>query len=305
MTTSTSQTFYEWVASGVRAIDGGLAGELEVRGHDLSDNLWSARLLRDDPGSIQEVHENYVQVGAGVLISASYQASRMGFVQVGLEPASADDLLRESVRLARAASQTSTKKVWVAASVGPYGAVLGGGQEYVGNYGKSRQELAEFHRERIEVLAQENPDVLACETIPDLLEVEALLEVLADFSHIPAWISMSCKNASLTCAGQPIKELKHLVSALPNIAAIGINCTMPEHVTSLLTQLQGNKPLVVYPNAGRVWDGNARQWIGEGMTTIPHSAISEWVNVGASLIGGCCGLGPTAIADLSDQLSLG
>jgi homocysteine S-methyltransferase len=152
------------------------------------------------------------------------------------------------------------------------------------------------------VLAQAKPDLFACETIPDIVEVNALVEVLAEFG-IPAWISMSAKDGQNTCAGQPIEELAHAVRESAEVVAIGVNCTMPEYVGELLGRLNAvsDLPFVVYPNAGRVWDGEGRCWIGEGLTTIPQVAIDEWVANGALLIGGCCGLGPDAIDALELQ----
>lgn len=213
--------------------------------------------------------------------------------------------MKLSITLAKDVAAKAPEKVWVAASVGPYGAVLGGGQEYVGNYGVAHKDLVRFHRERIEVLASANPDVFACETIPDLDEVRALVEVLADFPHIPAWITMSAQDGASTCAGQGIGHLAEIVKDCESIVAIGINCTMPEHVTSLLRKLSAKTslPLVVYPNAGRVWDGENMCWIGEGHTTLPTKIVSEWVSAGATLIGGCCGLGPEAITQLEKDLA--
>ena len=286
----------DWLAAGPHAIDGGLSGELEKRGHDLSDSLWSARLLRDAPEAIAAVHADYVAAGAKVLITASYQASRVGFAEVGLSHDEADELMRRSIELAR---EVATPDVLIAASVGPYGAVLGGGQEYHGNYGLSHEELVAFHTERIAVLAQAKPDLFACETIPDIVEVKALVEVLANFG-IPAWISMSCKDGAHTCAGQPIEELAAAVAGSAEVVAIGVNCTMPEFVGELVGRLGAvsDLPMVVYPNAGRVWDGAGRCWIGEGLTVIPEIAVDEWVAAGVKLVGGCCGLGPQAIAAL-------
>ena len=217
----------------------------------------------------------------------------------------ADDLMRLSITLAKDVASTSPEKVWVAASVGPYGAVLGGGQEYVGNYGVAHADLVKFHRERIEVLASAKPDLFACETIPDLDEVRALLEALADYPEIPAWITMSAQDGASTCAGQGIGHLAELVSAVPSVVAIGVNCTKPEYVTSLLKKLasKSDLPLVVYPNAGRVWDGENMCWIGQGHDTLPTPVITEWVKAGAALIGGCCGLGPVAIRQLDQDLS--
>lgn len=300
-----TQSFSSWLAQGPWPIDGGLSGELEKRGHDLADKLWSARLLRDEPSAIAAVHQDYVAAGGRVIITSSYQASRQGFAATGMSNDQADDLMRMSITLAKEVAAAADEKVWVAASVGPYGAVLGGGQEYVGNYGVAHEELVKFHRERIEVLASAKPDLFACETIPDLDEVRALLEVLADYPDIPAWITMSARDGESTCAGQGIGHLAELVKNSPNIVALGINCTMPEHVTSLLSKLaeKTSLPLVVYPNAGRVWDGQAMCWIGEGHTTLPTQIIEEWVKAGAMLIGGCCGLGPDAITQLDQDLA--
>ena len=299
-----TQSFASWLEDGPWAIDGGLSGELEKRGHDLSDKLWSARLLRDAPEAIAQVHQDYVNSGGRVLITASYQASRMGFVATGMTADQADDLMRLSISLAKDVAAKAPEKVWVAASVGPYGAVLGGGQEYVGNYGVAHVVLVKFHRERIAVLASAKPDLFACETIPDLDEVRALVEVLADYPDIPAWITMSAQDGNSTCAGQGIGHLAELVSKTPSVVAVGVNCTKPEFVTSLLRQLatKTSLPLVVYPNAGRVWDGLNMCWIGEGHDTLPKQIVSEWVKAGAKLIGGCCGLGPDAITQLDSDL---
>lgn len=295
----------EWIAQGPWPIDGGLSGELEKLGHDLGDDLWSARLLRDAPDSIADVERMYVQSGARILITASYQASRHGFMNVGMTNDEADDLIRKSIRIARDVAQSADRKVWVAASVGPYGAVLGGGQEYQGNYGKTHHELVAFHRERIEVLASAQPDLFACETIPDIVEVQALLDVLADYPSIPAWITMSCKDDIHTCAGQNIAELGRLTEGNDNIVAIGVNCTMPEFVTPLFEKLRSTstKPFIVYPNTGRVWDGTNHCWIGEGLDVIPSVIVGQWVQGGAKLLGGCCGLGPVAIETLDRDLT--
>lgn len=297
--------FAEWVQSGPWPIDGGLSGELEKLGHDLGDDLWSARLLRDDPEAIATVQRDYVASGARILITASYQASRRGFMNVGMTSVQADDLMRKSIHIAQEVAQAADHKVWVAASVGPYGAILGGGQEYQGNYSLSHEELVEFHRERIAVLASANPDIFACETIPDLVEVKALLEVLAEYSHIPVWITMSCRDDAHTCAGQDFAELGTLTQAHSNVVAIGTNCTMPEFVTPLFQKLRttSTKPFIVYPNTGRVWDGANHCWIGEGLDVIPSVVVSEWVSLGTQLIGGCCGLGPTAIETLNRDLA--
>jgi homocysteine S-methyltransferase len=291
--------------AGASAIDGGLASELEARGHDLTGTLWSARLLRDDPGAIRAVHEAYFRAGARVGISASYQASRSGFAAHGIDPAEADRLLVLSVDLVRQArdrvrAEGATHPMLVAASVGPYGATLHDGSEYRGRYGRSERFLADFHRERLEVLVAAAPDLLAVETVPDLDEARAIVAALAG-SAVPAWMSFSCCDDRHTCAGQPIEDAAALVAGSGVLDAIGVNCTKPEHILGLIKRIRAAEPdlpVVVYPNAGRVWDGDAAAWRGEGTDTLPRPAVAGWFDAGAALVGGCCGLGPAAITEI-------
>ena len=294
------------LALGPAAIDGGLASELEARGHDLTGTLWSARLLRDDPAAIRDVHATYFTAGATVGISASYQASRSGFERNGSTAQEADrllalsvDLVRQGREIARAAG--ATHPMLVAASVGPYGATLHDGSEYRGRYGVSHSDLVTFHRERLDVLVAAGPDLLAIETVPDLDEAAAVVEALADYA-VPAWLSFSCGDEATTCAGQPIEDAAALVAAAPTIEAIGINCTKPEHVSGLVARIRSTTPdlpIVVYPNAGRVWDGVASVWLGDGTDLLPRPAVTAWFDAGVALVGGCCGLGPAAIADVA------
>ena len=301
----TTPTLRDLLGSGRAAIDGGLASELEARGHDLAGTLWSARLLRDDPAAIRDVHATYFSSGATVGISASYQASRSGFERHGSTADEADRMLALSVALVReardaAASAGATQPMLVAASVGPYGATLHDGSEYHGRYGVAHDDLVAFHRERLDVLAAAAPDLLAIETVPDLDEARAVVEALQGYD-VPAWLSFSCADDATTCAGQPIEDAAALVVAAPTLDAIGINCTKPEHVGGLVARIravQPDLPIVVYPNAGRVWDGVASVWLGDGTDVLPRNAVASWFDSGVSLVGGCCGLGPAAITDI-------
>ena len=287
------------------SIDGGLASELEARGHDLTGDLWSARLLRDDPGAIRDVHTTYFLAGARIGISASYQASRSGFERHGLAAEDADRLLGLSVDLVReareaAAAQGAAHPMLVAASVGPYGATLHDGSEYRGRYGVAHDDLVAFHRERLEVLVAAEPDLLAIETVPDVDEARAIVEAL-DGYHVPAWMSFSCVDDARTCAGQPVEDAARLV-ADAGLDAVGVNCTKPEHIAGLVARIRAAQPelaIVLYPNAGRVWDGHASVWLGDGSDRLPDRAVSSWFDAGAGLVGGCCGLGPDAVRGIA------
>ncbi len=299
-------SLHELLRSGPVAMDGGLASELEARGHDLSGTLWSARLLRDDPDAIRDVHATYFLSGATVGISSSYQASRSGFVRHGSTAQEADRLLALSVTLVREAREIArdggaAHPMLVAASVGPYGATLHDGSEYRGHYGVAHEDLVGFHRERLDVLVATAPDLLAVETVPDLVEAMAIVEALQGVD-VPAWLSFSCLDDAHTCAGQPIEGAAALVAGAPTIEAIGINCTKPEHVSGLVARIraaQPDLPIVIYPNAGRVWDGVSSVWLGAGADLLPRPAVRSWFDAGVSLVGGCCGLGPAAVVDIA------
>ena len=274
---------------------------MERRGHDLGDSLWSARILADQPDEIRGVHRAYLDAGARVVVTASYQVSREGFVAAGRTAAQADEALAMSIELAR--DTVADRDALVAASVGPYGAILHDGSEYRGRYGVSHDRLVHFHGERLAVMVAARPDLLAIETIPDLDEVSAIVEVLADFSDVPAWLTMSCADGAHTSAGQRIEDLVALVADTPSIRAVGVNCTAPEHVESLLQSLSeaGASALVAYPNSGRAWSPTAG-WSGEG-TDVGGDLVAQWRRVpGMALIGGCCGVGPEAIAAIAGSL---
>ena len=277
--------------------DGGLATELEARGHDLSDDLWSARLLAEAPDEIVAVHEAFFRAGAHIATTASYQASFEGFAAQGIDRVEAERLMRRSVELARAARGAASAPAWVAASVGPYGAMLAQGEEYVGRYGLSVAELAAWHRPRLEVLTAAGPDVLALETIPDSDEAEALVGLVGE-QDIPAWLSYTIAG-DRTRAGQPLEEAFAVAADVPQIVAVGVNCCAPADVLGAVVTARRvtGKPVIVYPNSGEVWDGANRVWVGTpGMDT---GLAAEWVAAGARIVGGCCRVRPDDIAAMA------
>jgi homocysteine S-methyltransferase len=287
------------LAREVVVLDGGLSTALELAGHDLSDSLWSARLLLTSPDAVRAAHLAYFLAGAQVAITASYQASFPGFARLGISEDETARLLRSSVELARSAASDVEGQRWVAASVGPYGAVLADGSEYRGRYGLTRQELVRFHRPRLETLCEARPDVLAIETIPDVDEASAVLDVVRG-SGVPAWLSYSIRG-DRTCAGQSLEEAFAVVSDVDEVIAVGVNCCAPEDVAGAVAVARRvtGLPVVVYPNSGETWNAAERSWTGAGS----GFAAGEWVDAGARLVGGCCRIGPEAIAVLAQGLA--
>jgi homocysteine S-methyltransferase len=292
-------TLTQALRSGPVVLDGGLATQLEAAGHDLSDDLWSARLLADAPDAIVAAHRAYLDAGASVVTTASYQATVAGFERRGLHQAASVGLLRRSVELGRQACLEAglDRPLWVAASVGPYGATLADGSEYRGDYGLSRADLVRFHQPRMRILADAGPDVLALETVPDVREAEAMLDALEGIG-IPAWLSYTV-DGDRTRAGQPLADAFALAADHPDVIAVGVNCSAPSDATAAVAvaaEVTG-KPVVVYPNSGEKWDARARRWFGPPMD--PTNSVTRWLADGARLVGGCCRVTPAVIAGLA------
>ncbi|WP_037062587.1 homocysteine S-methyltransferase [Pseudonocardia acaciae] len=285
---------------GVLVTDGGLASELERRGHDLSDALWSARLLLDAPEEITAVHRAFFRSGAVIATTASYQASFDGFAVRGIGRRDTVRLLRLAVELANAARAEVAddgRRRFVAASVGPYGAALADGSEYRGRYGLTRAQLATWHRPRLEVLAEAGADVLALETVPDIDEAEALMTLVRGLG-VPAWLSYSIEGAR-TRAGQPLAEAFAVAAGVPEIVAVGVNCCDPADVATALPLAREvtGKPAIAYPNGGERWDASHRRWTGPSRYS-PAQA-PRWAALGARIVGGCCRVRPSDIASVA------
>jgi homocysteine S-methyltransferase len=269
-------------------LDGGLATQLEAQGADLRTRLWSAQVLLDDPEAVVAAHAAFFAAGAQVATTASYQAPL--------------ELIPLSVRLAGEARDThGAEETWVAGSVGPYGASLADGSEYRGDYGLSVTELRAWHRPRIAALLEAGVDVLALETIPTVLEVEALLSEVAG-TGVPCWLSITATGRR-TRTGEPASAAFALARDVGEVVAAGVNCVDPGEVPELLAlaaQASG-KPGVAYPNRGEDWDAEARAWIGPG--AFDAAAVRGWVAAGARLVGGCCRVTPADIATMATALS--
>ena len=291
-------------------LDGGLATQLEAAGSDVSSSLWSARLLRDDPAAVVAAHVAFFAAGAQVATTASYQASVEGFAAAGVDRAEAEELVRRSVGLARRAQQEAgvEGRSWVAASVGPYGAVLADGSEYTGAYADrlTVDDLAAFHRPRLELLAAAGPDVLACETLPALAEVEALVGLLPGLG-LPAWLSLTAvvdaDGTVRTRRGEPAAEAFAMARDAAEVVAVGVNCLDPADVLPAVREAAyvAGKPVVVYPNSGETWDAARRSWSGDPDLRVDD--VRGWVDAGARLVGGCCRVGPAQVQRVAEVVA--
>ncbi len=296
-------------------LDGGVATALEAKGFDLDDPLWSARLLLDAPGAIREVHTDFLEAGADVIATVSYQASLPGFAARGIEREEGLRLLDLATQLAVEARDTfwavpanraGRERPLVAASVGPYGAYLANGSEYTGAYDVGRDGLYAFHRDRWHHFAASAADLIACETVPSVEEARVLLSLLEETPDTSAWISFSCPDGGHISDGTRIAEVATTCTTTLNLVALGVNCTKPRHIGSLIGEIRSatDLPIVVYPNAGEEYDASTRSWrtVENGGDALPDLARG-WLDAGAAGVGGCCRVSPADIRMIRQTLA--
>ncbi len=292
-------------------IDGGLSNELERQGCDLNQKLWSAQLLESNPEAIILAHLSYLEAGAVCMITSSYQATIPGFMAIGYDMQASGELMLKSVQLAEEARNRflllnpDAVKPLIAASIGPYGAYLADGSEYRGDYLISDQALTDFHAPRINLLDSSNADMLACETIPSFQEARVLSKIL-ETAKKPAWVSFSCKDGKQISDGTPMEDCAAYFANHPTVFAIGVNCTSPKYISALIQAIKkqsGNKKIVVYPNSGAVYHAESKTWAGLSDLSSCEIMVKEWMDLGADMIGGCCGIGPQQIKAMGKTIS--
>ena len=298
-------------------LDGALGTELETRGYDVSGQLWSAKYLLENPQILQDLHEAYVQAGSDIITSSSYQASIPAFVEAGLSPEKAYELLKETVFLA----QVAVKNIWkslsldeqeqrsyplIAGSVGPYAAYLADGSEYTGAYHLSEEEFKDFHRPRIQALLNAGCDLLAIETIPNGAETKALVHLLAEeFPQAETYLSFTAQTASAISDGTLVEEVGRLAQSIPQVLAVGFNCTAPHLIAPLLEKLKQvcDKPLLAYPNSGEIYNSVTNTWQDNPEQQLCLTDYSQlWKKQGVQLFGGCCRTRPEDIRRLAGEL---
>mgnify|MGYP000371147211 CR=1 FL=1 len=295
---------YPFVRDPFTVIDGGLSTALELLGADISGPLWTAQTVIEDPALLERAHRSFVEAGANIIATASYQCGTKQFESIGLSAKEARDALASTTTIARRAVEGTS--VAVAASVGPFGASLANGSEYNGRYGVEWRVVEDYHREKLAILVDSGADLIAIETIPLADEALLIAEILEELGAPPAWFSFGFADETQTFGLDAVDKAVLSIAGYADLVAIGMNCTHPRYVDSLLasmSELVSGIPLIVYPNHGREWDAVARCWIGDSMSISTMETVKRWVDLGARFIGGCCGIGPEDIAHLGNLVS--
>ena len=285
--------------NGIMVIDGSMSMALEALGADTKSSLWTAAALAEQPELVKQVHLDYFRAGADCGITCSYQATIPGLTAHGYSVADAERIIADSVKMflevrdewweeeGRGAGRAYPVCL---AGIGPYGAYLADGSEYRGNYGVSDQTLRDFHRRRMEILTEAGADVLLIETQPSLNEVLIEADIAEDLG-MDYWVSFSCRDGLRINEGDLIRDCAaELSKGHPGLRMIGVNCSKPEYIVSLIHELRNatDLPVGVYPNSGFVYDPAAKAWIvPEGQLDFGTFAL-EYMKAGALAVGGCC-----------------
>jgi homocysteine S-methyltransferase len=290
----------------LRILDGGMATELERHGRDISGPLWSAHILDTSPETIAQVHLDYLRAGADCISTVSYQISAMGYAELSRSPEDAAHALRQSVTIAETArkeyKKESSRPVFIAASLGPYGAVLHNGAEFHGNYEIAFDDLVKFHADRLAIVTETNADLIALETVPSLEEARAIAIALSQFPSIGAWVAFICKDEKHVAHSETLAACAALLDPIPQVVAVGVNCTQPSLIAPLIGEIRSAslKPVVVYPNSGELWDAQHRCWYGPASVEGYARQAKEWFAAGAQAVGGCCRTTPEHIQAVRD-----
>eukprot|EP01126_Amoeba_proteus_P003088 TRINITY_DN11000_c0_g1_i4.p1 TRINITY_DN11000_c0_g1~~TRINITY_DN11000_c0_g1_i4.p1 ORF type:complete len:320 (-),score=53.40 TRINITY_DN11000_c0_g1_i4:149-1108(-) len=289
----------------VLLLDGGLATELEFIGQKLHPLLFNAHLLVDSSDLIEQVHLSYLRSGANIITTASYQVSSQGFERAGYNSQIAEECLRKSVDIAVRSveifrNENSTSPTFVAASVGPYGAVLADCSEYSGSYmsSVSHEAIQKFHEERLQVLAKHpGTDIILVETQPSADEVRIILNSLKIINpNVPTCVSFSCRDDQYLHSGERIEDIVKELNEFDQVFAVGANCIHPELVLPIIQNIKKHtsKFVIVYPNSGETWDVS-KTWKGRREGVI-EDLFHKWVEAGVNIIGGCCRTRPETIS---------
>lgn len=279
-------------------LDGGMGRELRMRGVPILDTIWSANALVVAPDTVRDVHRDYLAAGAEIITTNSYGVIRSELAKEGIEHRFAE-LNRMAGALAEEACAKSGSKAWVAGSLPP----LRGSYrpDLVGSYA----EIEPLYEEQANLLAPYS-DVMLCETMSSAAEAVAAATAAAK-TNKPVWVSWTLHedNSGRLRSGETVAEAAKAIAHLP-VSAFLVNCCSPESISAAMASLARlGQPAGGYANAFRPVP---KDWVMDRDGLLPlrddldpgHYAehAASWQSKGARILGGCCGTGPSHIAEL-------
>ncbi len=287
--------FLTRLQQGPLVLDGAMSTPLEHYGLDTNNQLWTAMALVKDPQKVYQVHLDYFNAGADLVITDTYQANLPAFLTAGFTETQARQFMRHAVELANQARDDYEAKTgkhnYVAGTIGPYGAYLADGSEYTGNYELSVEEYQAFHRPRLEEILAAGVDVLAVETQPKLTETQAVLELVHQLApDLPVYVAFSLHDDHHLADGTALATAVQAIATDPQVVAVGFNCVALDVVEPAIKLIHATTdlPIIVYPNSGATYDPTTKTWSNPASGPTFKELIPTWYQAGATIIGGCC-----------------
>ena len=284
-------------------LDGGMGQELMKRSGDKPTPLWSTRVMLDHPGIVQAVHTDFFSAGATVATTNTYSIHRDRLVGTGLEDSFADLLC---LAMAEAgAARDAVGRGQIAGSIGPLVA------SYQPQAHPPFEAAVPLYTEIAQILAPK-VDFIICETVASLAHAQAVLDG-ALTSGLPVWLAVTVDDEDGSClrSGEPVAGV--IAIAKNGASALMVNCSVPEVVTKALDSIAHcDLPFGAYANG---FQRISEKFLKKKPTVDALSARSDlgpkayaefalgWVEQGATIVGGCCEVGPAHIKELARALS--
>ncbi len=286
-------TFLYRLTSGLPLLlDGAMGTELQRRGVETRLPLWSVHGLLEQPDLVREIHRDYIRAGAEIITTNTFRSTTRALGKGGLA-ARARELTRLAVELAHEArDREASHPVWIAGSVAPLEDC------YEPRLAPEAETARAEHRQLIRWLKDAGVDLILVETMNTIREAEAALAEAKE-AHLPVLVSFACDVGGRILSGEPLTEAVAALSPLRPDAFL-INCTSIPHVANGLRSLRAatSKPFGAYAN-----NGSADPTLGWRFATTLGldeyvMAARQWIEIGARIIGGCCGTTPEHIRAL-------
>ena len=287
----------------ITLLDGGMGQELVARSGDEPTNLWATRVMMDHPGLVRAIHEDYFAAGASVATTNTYAIHHDRLERVDLDHLFLSLHLRA---LAEAHEARGKRVARIAGSIGPLKA------SYRPDLAEPVAVAAPKYAEVARILGP-HVDMILCETMASLEMAEAVVQG-AQAAGRPVWLSVSVDDhdGTLLRSGEKVADLAGVVARY-KVAAVLANCSVPEAMAAALAKLRDfGLPFGAYANGFTHISGN---FLKDAPTvrelTHRHDLTPEkytdfamaWVEMGATIVGGCCEVGPAHISHLARALT--
>ncbi len=293
------------LASGeVIVIDGAMGTELQRRGVPMDKVAWSAAAIVSHPDTIREVHEDYIRAGASVIIANTFACARHVLAQAKLGER-VGELNRRAVELAKQARERTAdgREVLIAGSM----------SSFVAENADDKQVMPDVamasYREQAELFAEAGADLIVLEMMQDVAYTAYALDAAAA-TGLPVWVGFSCRMARddrgvlmyrkdvAAPFADAIDKVMSLGGAVAGVMHSDIRVVGPA-IEVLRARWSG--PIAVYPHSGRFI---MPEWQFTDVISPEDFAAKAqaWVDAGAQIVGGCCGIGPEHIRMLAERL---